>query len=242
MRGLLARKHIKEGKASTEILRRYRVWDEVDGAARGWGAKGRRGSQERHTQFGNQALSLSDSRPCDSIWAIDWTTALNFKRSDGGRSSGVYFVQLPGGQLVVVKPDDEVSAARAAVATTPPPSAPPAAPPAGGGRLLRLPARVLLRRRPPRHARRRHRLGRGRRNQGGARAARPGQAALAAQLVESAERALCPASGPRPPFSLSCFPGSSEGSADDWDPHFQRPGSVRRRRSPRCSVACPPYS
>ena len=90
MRGLLARKHIKEGKASTEILRRYRVWDEVDGAARGWGAKGRRGSQERHTQFGNQALSLSDSRPCDSIWAIDWTTALNFKRSDGGRSSGVY--------------------------------------------------------------------------------------------------------------------------------------------------------
>ena len=31
-------------------------------------------------------------------------------RQDGGRSSGVYFVQLPGDQLVVVKPDDEVVA------------------------------------------------------------------------------------------------------------------------------------
>ena len=46
----------------------------------------------------------------ESIWDVEWEEASNFKRSDGGRSSGVYFVQLPGDRVVVVKPDDEVVA------------------------------------------------------------------------------------------------------------------------------------
>ena len=46
----------------------------------------------------------------DAVWSIDWANAINFKRSDGGRSSGVYFVSLPGGEVAVVKPDDDVVA------------------------------------------------------------------------------------------------------------------------------------
>ena len=45
-----------------------------------------------------------------TVWSIDWAAATNFKRSDGGRSSGVYFVALPGDEVVVVKPDDDVVA------------------------------------------------------------------------------------------------------------------------------------
>jgi len=112
IRGRLARRHLKDDaskqQGATALLTRYRVWDEMDGAAQGWRRRSTSAAAQRHQKFGN--FSLGDMRPCDSIWSIDWTAALNFKRSDGGRSSGVYFVVLPGNQLVVVKPDDEVVA------------------------------------------------------------------------------------------------------------------------------------
>ena len=99
-----------ESTGVTEVLAKTRVWDELDSAALKWKKRGSLQAKERDAKYGDAALRLGASQPVESIWDVEWEEASNFKRSDGGRSSGVYFVQLPGDRVVVVKPDDEVVA------------------------------------------------------------------------------------------------------------------------------------
>ncbi len=86
---------------------KLRVWNEVDGAASAWATRARAANRTRHELYGAGAFSLQDSKPCADLWGIDWAQARNFKRSDGGCSSGVYFVQLPGDEVAVLKPDED---------------------------------------------------------------------------------------------------------------------------------------
>ena len=110
MRRSLKNRSSVESTGVTEVLAKTRVWDELDSAALKWKKRGSLQAKERDAKYGDAALRLGASQPVESIWDVEWEEAMNFKRSDGGRSSGVYFVQLPGDRVVVVKPDDEVVA------------------------------------------------------------------------------------------------------------------------------------
>ena len=110
LRARIARQHAKEHRLANPllaILTNARKWDTLDSAAHSWLKSGRDSTKVRRDEFGDAALSLGARKPVDSIWEIDWSKATNFKRSCGGRSSGVYFVALPDDRIVVVKPDDE---------------------------------------------------------------------------------------------------------------------------------------
>ena len=100
--------HGAREQGAERVLASMRIWDDFDDATRGWSRRGKDDAVLRHQHFGNDSLSLSKAHPVNNLWEIQWDSALNFKRSDGGRSSGVYFVALPGNRVVVVKPDDEL--------------------------------------------------------------------------------------------------------------------------------------
>jgi len=91
-----------------DVLARYPQWHSIDSSAHSWQRRGAVGAHLRQRVHGD--IDLSKCEPAASIWDVDWAAATNFKRSDGGRSSGVYFVLLPGQRCVVVKPDAEVVA------------------------------------------------------------------------------------------------------------------------------------
>ena len=92
------------------VFQQSRVWDEFDNTAHKWAEQARKRTQAREARYGDAAIRLGELQPVESIWQVEWGAALNFKRSDGGRCSGVYFVLLPGSRLVVVKPDADVVA------------------------------------------------------------------------------------------------------------------------------------
>ena len=83
------------------VCQQSRVWDEFDNTAHRWAAAARAKTKAREARYGNAAIRLGELQPVESIWEVDWGAALNFKRSDGGRCSGVYFVLMPGSRLVV---------------------------------------------------------------------------------------------------------------------------------------------
>ena len=104
----MARRAAREARGAQCVLRSLRVWDDFDAVTRQWGHRGRSDAATRQTLHGNSAISLSTATPLPNLWKVDWGSAINFKRSDGGRSSGVYFVALPDERIVVLKPDEEL--------------------------------------------------------------------------------------------------------------------------------------
>jgi len=96
MRAQMARRAAaKRRNSASVVLGSMRVWDEFDATSRLWASRGKKDAKARAEQFGNSAISLSKLQPVDNLWQIEWGEAINFKRSDGGMSSGVYFVVLP---------------------------------------------------------------------------------------------------------------------------------------------------
>lgn len=77
------------------MLGSLRVWDELDEHAAEWARRSRASAVERTERHGEHNISLRELSPVPNLWRIDWGRAINFKRSEGGRSSGVYFVMLP---------------------------------------------------------------------------------------------------------------------------------------------------